>query len=309
MLIGDPENIVVVHCNSGKGRAGSVTICLLMYLGFYDNAYDCARYFSSKRFTDGKGISQPCQVRYIHYYEAFLNRIVISPQVKYLRRIVLKEVPITSQVYNGCNKPFFEVYRMEGLELKRIYHNLDMKEQVRFYGEDEGTIELRLPGKLRIYGNIMIKFKFHSTFSTADLFRVQFNTAFIGTDNTLHLSRWEISPEACQKDYERFSDNFQCTFLFDNYCKKGCASHVTPVSALCLDCKTVMKDDVERWQVATECQESRPSHHVSDARAVLSGNEEAIMEAEDHEIRWESRRGLYKITEEMFGRPERMKTI
>ena len=48
------------------------------------------------------------------------------------------------------------------------------------YGEDEGTIELRLPGKLRIYGNIMIKFKFHSTFSTTDLFRVQFNTAFIG---------------------------------------------------------------------------------------------------------------------------------
>lgn len=56
-LQADPENVVVIHCNSGKGRAGTATCCLLVYLGFYDTVYEAAKLFSSRRFTDGKGIS------------------------------------------------------------------------------------------------------------------------------------------------------------------------------------------------------------------------------------------------------------
>jgi hypothetical protein len=221
----------------------------MLHLGAFQNIFEASSLFSWKRFTDGKGISQPCQVRFIHYYEAFLRRIVISPQLKFLRRIIIKKVPITSQVYNGCNKPFFEVYRVHGLELEKIYDNLeDMKDQVRFYGEDEELIELKLPRRLKLYGNIMIKFKYHTTFGTGDLFRLQFNTAFIGTDNTLDLSRWEISPESCHKDYEKFPDQFRCALLFDNYCQQGCSSHCTPVGDLCKECKRLMADEVEYWE-------------------------------------------------------------
>lgn len=78
-IVDDPENVVVIHCNSGKGRAGTSTSCLLLYLGFYENVYDAAKHFSYQRFTDGKGISQPCQVRYIHYFESFYKGIVKSP--------------------------------------------------------------------------------------------------------------------------------------------------------------------------------------------------------------------------------------
>ena len=124
-LLKDPENVVVIHCNSGKGRAGLTAVCLMLYLGFYDNVLDTARYFSSMRFTDGKCISQPCQVRYLHYYDAFVKKIIISPQIKYLRKIVLKNVPITNAVYNGCTKPFFEIYQVLGLEHKKIYDNLE----------------------------------------------------------------------------------------------------------------------------------------------------------------------------------------
>ena len=88
---------------------------------------EAAKYFSSLRFTDGKGISQPCQVRFLYYLDAFLDRIVISPQIKYLRKLVLKQVPITSQVFNGCNKPFFEIYQVMGLEHKKIFENTDIE--------------------------------------------------------------------------------------------------------------------------------------------------------------------------------------
>mgnify|MGYP002631915428 FL=1 len=35
-LKADPENVVVIHCNSGKGRAGTSCCCLLLYCGFFD---------------------------------------------------------------------------------------------------------------------------------------------------------------------------------------------------------------------------------------------------------------------------------
>ena len=41
-LLQDPENVVVIHCNSGKGRAGTATCCLLLYVGFFDTVYKAA---------------------------------------------------------------------------------------------------------------------------------------------------------------------------------------------------------------------------------------------------------------------------
>ena len=91
---------------------------------------------------------------------------------------------------DGLNKPFFEVYSVNGLTETKLYDNLNETNQVRFYFKQEGMIKLVLPQKLRIYGNIMIKFKYTTTFSNSDLFRVTFNTAFIGSDNELNLDRF-----------------------------------------------------------------------------------------------------------------------
>jgi protein-tyrosine phosphatase len=59
-LKADKTNIVVMHCNSGKGRAGTSCCCLLLYTGFFENMTDCAKLFGARRFSDNKGISQPC---------------------------------------------------------------------------------------------------------------------------------------------------------------------------------------------------------------------------------------------------------
>lgn len=85
------KNVVVIHCNSGKGRAGTSCVCLLYYIKFCNSIHDCAQVFGKKRFTDNEtGVSQPCQVRFIHYFEAFLNGLVKSPEIKILKRITIK---------------------------------------------------------------------------------------------------------------------------------------------------------------------------------------------------------------------------
>ena len=44
-LDADEENVVSLHCKAGKGRAGIMTCCLLVRLGFKPNAVEAMTYY------------------------------------------------------------------------------------------------------------------------------------------------------------------------------------------------------------------------------------------------------------------------
>ena len=47
-----------MHCNSGKGRAGTACTSYLLYSGFFEDIVDCAKLFGARRFTDdNSGVS------------------------------------------------------------------------------------------------------------------------------------------------------------------------------------------------------------------------------------------------------------
>ncbi len=68
-LLESPDNVVIVNCNAGKGRTGTSITCFLMYSGLSENAKDAITYYGWQRFDHGVGVTQPSQVRYIHYFE------------------------------------------------------------------------------------------------------------------------------------------------------------------------------------------------------------------------------------------------
>ena len=111
-LRADPANVLVVHCNSGKGRTGSTIASILLYMGYCQTIEDCVKVFNAKRFTDNKGVSQPCQLRYCYYFEGMFNRMLKSPCSKRLKGIHFSCLP---NAYQGGWYPKFEVFHCDGL--------------------------------------------------------------------------------------------------------------------------------------------------------------------------------------------------
>ena len=69
----DPENMIAMHCKAGKGRTGLAISCYLVFMEGCDSPYDAVQKFNSRRTRDHKGLSIASQIRYIHYFDHFLQ--------------------------------------------------------------------------------------------------------------------------------------------------------------------------------------------------------------------------------------------
>ena len=65
----------------------------------------------------------------------------------------------------------------------------------------------------------MIVIKDQKVTGNSEIFRVSFNTAFIGDSNLIEVDRWQISPEDTHKDFQKFPVNrFYVRIEFEDYC-------------------------------------------------------------------------------------------
>lgn len=74
--------------------------------------------------------------------------------------------------------------------------------------------------KFTLFGDVKILVD-HQGFSTENMFRVMFNTAFIPQSNCLDVGKMELSPEDIRKDKDKkIPKNFRMRIYFKDFCKR-----------------------------------------------------------------------------------------
>ena len=115
------ERVVAVHCDSGKDRTGTSIAAILQFMGYCDNIDECIKIFNKQRFTDNEGVSQPCQLRYCYYFDAYYRGVIKSPAIKKLRGIQIDNCP--DLFFSGGWEPSFSIYHCEGLTTTKVFQH------------------------------------------------------------------------------------------------------------------------------------------------------------------------------------------
>ncbi|EFO65085.1 Phosphatidylinositol-3,4,5-trisphosphate 3-phosphatase [Giardia lamblia P15] len=105
-----PDVTLAIHCKAGKGRAGTVAICILLAMAYMhdstgeisDSFSDCLlantfdEYAKIKTY-DGRAITIPSQLRYLQYFNLLIRRQFPCgrlSRITYYPRLLLKKVGI-----------------------------------------------------------------------------------------------------------------------------------------------------------------------------------------------------------------------
>jgi phosphatidylinositol-3,4,5-trisphosphate 3-phosphatase/dual-specificity protein phosphatase PTEN len=103
------QNIVAIHCKAGKGRTGTFVCCLLIYMNYFETADECLAYYGIMRTGDGRGVTIPSQIRYVHYFEDMLKKKIdptMNPKRIVIRKIKMISIPGFSRVRWSCSPTF-----------------------------------------------------------------------------------------------------------------------------------------------------------------------------------------------------------
>lgn len=108
---------MLFHCNAGKGRTGTAICCTFLYCGLFTKTEDALKYYAIKRFVDGiGGVTQPCQIRYVKYFQKLLENQIKSAPPKVFKQMIINSFPgVLGDVIDSNATMEFYQYHFENL--------------------------------------------------------------------------------------------------------------------------------------------------------------------------------------------------
>lgn len=153
---------IVVHCRHGKGRTGSIIVGYLMFK--YHLTFERAnKIFTVRRKIYRHGVSVPSQVRYLGYYEEYLedkptreayDRIVSKGPLLTIKQVVLHNLTCTPST--GHLRIHCQGFRNRGAELATL---LEFTEETSEY-DANGRDLILTPKEPLTTKNMDVSFQF-----------------------------------------------------------------------------------------------------------------------------------------------------
>ncbi|KAF9966401.1 hypothetical protein BGZ70_002417 [Mortierella alpina] len=218
-----PGNVVAVHCKAGKGRTGVMICAFLVHCGA--TADDAIKLYGEKRTHDGCGVTIPSQLRYIRYYEQFLESRTLNydPRLLTLQEIVIDSIPKPLQSLEpGSNSTDIHDAGVEAKVRPDLFVSdlilTIMSSDVKIYESMPQhcyvdtklqQIRISITDKIVLAGDVKMMLWYDSLYKRSHLCHFCFNTTFIGSnEDALYLKKQEVDKACKDKLHSIFDKDF-----------------------------------------------------------------------------------------------------
>ena len=165
-----PDVTLAIHCKAGKGRAGTVAICILLAMAYMQHSdgedhisssdrllTDTLADYAKAKTYDGKAITIPSQLRYLQYFNSLIRRQLPCRQlsrISYYPKFLLREVgiinfPASMRRKSGKNDDLcLRIVCFSGskeIPVDDIINHLEFC-NIKYGILPEGSVQDRLPG-------------------------------------------------------------------------------------------------------------------------------------------------------------------
>lgn len=236
----DQNNIIAVNCLAGKGRTGTLICCYLIYSGRLQSPDQALNYYKNKRFYQGGGVTQPSQVRYVHYFSQVLNSGIRSPNILQLKSLRILTAPHNS--HDSC-RLVFELRQHNRLVFSNKKPSRDKQPILSDNWQNTITHEIAtINSELFLQGDVHCYLYHWGALQMKKICRFSFSTAFISPGSTIVFNKHELDPDSFREN-KSVSEDFSVFVEFDKK-KCECLSNLL-ISDRCEGCD-VFFDPLER---------------------------------------------------------------